>query len=98
MRLRHQYYHPVQGRSGRSASQILLVALCKVLIRVAILHESRRHRSHKAEDDFPHGCEVLELGSDTTSLYILEIVRVPWWSYSRGILLHYKKKLFAKQT
>ena len=26
------------------------------------LHEFTRHRSHKAEDDLPYGCEVLELG------------------------------------
>jgi hypothetical protein len=29
---------------------------------VAILHESGRHHSHKAEDDFPDGGKVLELG------------------------------------
>jgi hypothetical protein len=34
------------------------------LIRVAILCEFAHHSSHKAEDDFPHNGEVLELGYD----------------------------------
>jgi hypothetical protein len=31
---------------------------------VAILCEFAHHSSHKAEDDFPHNGEVLELGYD----------------------------------
>ena len=61
MRLRRKYFRTC---GIVSLAQILLVALCKVLIRVAILHEFARHSSHKAKDDFPHSGEVLELGYD----------------------------------
>lgn len=30
---------------------------------MVIMHEFARHSSHKADDDFLHRCEALELGS-----------------------------------
>lgn len=45
-------------RDGGIVDTVSLVALCKVLIRVAILHKFGRHHNHKAGDYLPHGGKV----------------------------------------
>jgi hypothetical protein len=48
------------GYEGLFCSDLIpFVAFIEVLIGVAILYRFARHRSYKAEDDLPYGCEVL---------------------------------------
>ena len=64
---------------------------------MAILQEFARHSSHKAEDDFPHSGEVLELGYDPF-IYIRDGIELGGGALVEEALLRYKRRLFANQA
>jgi len=65
LELQRKYY----GRAGLCA--LTKIVGSEVPIRVAILLESARHSSHKAEDDFSDSSEVSEQGYNPF-IYIID--------------------------